>query len=93
MNERIPVRETLVSMERLQLDAEGKLAQISDEEALRAWHQCYLGRAGAVTHLLRGISDLPAAQRPAVGRAANRLRQRLEASRAQREQELRDLGL
>jgi phenylalanyl-tRNA synthetase alpha chain len=93
MNENTRATETLARIEHLQIDAEGKLTQIDTEEALHTWHRCYLGRVGAVTELLRGISALPPAQRPNVGHAANRLRQRLEAAGAKRERELRDLRL
>jgi len=93
MNENTQATETLARIEHLQIDAEDKLTQIDTVEALRAWQRCYLGRAGAVTQLLRGISALPPAQRPTVGHVANRLRQRLETASAQKKRELGDLRL
>jgi phenylalanyl-tRNA synthetase alpha chain len=70
--------EKLAEIERLQIDAERALTQIDTEEVLVEWHRRYLGRQGTVTELLRGLSDLPAAARPQVGQATNRLRERLE---------------
>jgi phenylalanyl-tRNA synthetase alpha chain len=80
MNGNTAVSEKLAEIERLQIDAEWALTEIETEEALVEWHRCYLGRHGAVTQLLRGISDLPTATRRQAGRAANRLRERLETA-------------
>jgi phenylalanyl-tRNA synthetase alpha chain len=73
----------LAEIERLQTDAERELARVSTRDDLSAWYQRYLGRQGAVTGLLRGVSDLPATLRPQAGRAANRLRQELETAWAE----------
>jgi phenylalanyl-tRNA synthetase alpha chain len=80
MTENTKVNVKLAEIERLQAAAERELSQVRSEEELTAWHRRYLGRQGAATRLLRGVSDLPAALRPQAGRAANRLRQRLEAA-------------
>jgi phenylalanyl-tRNA synthetase alpha chain len=56
------------------------LAAADGKEALLAWHAAYLGRQGALTALLRGLGTLPAAQRPAAGRAANALKGELETA-------------
>ena len=39
----------------------------------------YLGRQGALTHLLRSLGTLPAAERPQVGAAANDVKREIEA--------------
>jgi phenylalanyl-tRNA synthetase alpha chain len=44
----------------------------------------YLGRKGTFSAFLRGLGEVPAAERAAVGQAANRARQRLEESLAAR---------
>ena len=54
-------------------------------EALRVR---YLGRKAELTTILRGIADLPAAERGKVGAAANRARQGLEALLEQRAEQL-----
>ncbi|NUM53045.1 MAG: phenylalanine--tRNA ligase subunit alpha [Candidatus Hydrogenedentes bacterium] len=62
---------------------DGALAEIAaaassrDAEELRVK---YLGRKGALTGLLRGVSDAPADQRPALGKAANELKNLLTAA-------------
>jgi phenylalanyl-tRNA synthetase alpha chain len=43
-----------------------------------------LGRSGTLTALLRSLSSLPAAERPAVGQEANRAKQEIEAAIATR---------
>src|SRR5262245_1561778 len=44
----------------------------------------YLGRAGALTQLLKGLSKLPAAERPAFGGLVNAAKERLEAALEER---------
>jgi phenylalanyl-tRNA synthetase alpha chain len=44
----------------------------------------YLGKRGRLTEILRSMPDLPAAERPAVGRAANAARDELESTLAER---------
>jgi phenylalanyl-tRNA synthetase alpha chain len=58
-------------------EAMDALAAAGDREDLLVWHAAYLGRQGALTRLLRGLGDLPAARRPAAGRAANALKREL----------------
>jgi phenylalanyl-tRNA synthetase alpha chain len=48
-----------------------------------------LGRKGALTALLHGLKDLPAAERPDFGAAANRVKEELTAAFAAREAELK----
>ncbi len=84
MNESTEASVQLATLERLQTDAELALAQIQTEDGLVEWHRRFLGRQGTLTQILRGVSALPAAMRPQVGRAANRVRQRLEAAWAER---------
>src|SRR5262249_7193046 len=40
----------------------------------------YLGRAGSLTLLLKGLSKVPAAERPAFGARVNAAKEKLEAS-------------
>ena len=83
----------LAEIERLQTRAERELSQARTEGDLTAWHRRYLGRQGAVVELLRGVSALPVAVRPRVGRAANRLRQRLETAWAEGAETAKRLAL
>jgi phenylalanyl-tRNA synthetase alpha chain len=89
MDEETEARLKLAEIEHLQSDAERALAEISTEEDLVEWHRRYLGRQGIVTQLLRGVSALPIAIRPRVGRAANRVRLQLEAAVTERDEVLK----
>ncbi len=78
-----------------------KVQELREEalEALRAasnltelddWRVRYLGRkGGALTQLLRGMAELPAEERPALGRAANELKSTLQEAYEARQEELR----
>jgi phenylalanyl-tRNA synthetase alpha chain len=64
------------------LEAEGHvmLAAAADAAALDAVRVRYLGRKGSLATILRGLGDLDAAERPAAGKLANDVKQRLEAA-------------
>jgi phenylalanyl-tRNA synthetase alpha chain len=68
----------------LRAQAEGEIAAASSAQALEELRVRYLGRKAELPQLLRGVSQLPAEQRAAVGAAANEARQALEAQLAQR---------
>jgi len=72
----------------LRREAEERLAQIDNLQGLQAWRNTYLGRRGAVTALLRRLSELPSEQRPVAGRKANALKEILEAAYRARHDEL-----
>lgn len=55
-----------------------ELAAVVDLTALAEWKSSYLGKAGALTRLSRGMGALPPAERPLVGQQVNALRQTLE---------------
>ncbi|MDP2659476.1 MAG: phenylalanine--tRNA ligase subunit alpha [Dehalococcoidia bacterium] len=75
MNSNRNSSDTLDSLQREALDL---LGQASNTEALEAWRVRFLGRSGAVTSVLRGLKDLPPAERPAVGARANQVKITLE---------------
>ena len=62
----------------LRREAEHRLAALNNLQELQDWRTAYLGRAGAVSSLLRRLGALPQAERPDAGRAANALKQTLE---------------
>ena len=57
-----------------------ELASAHAPDALEKWRVGYVGRRGALTDVLRGLSGLPADQRPAAGQAANEAKKALEAA-------------
>ena len=77
------------ALEELQTRAQQELAAAETVEATEAWFRAYLGRAGALTTFLRGLSDLPRAERPAAGRAGNQLKKRLEEALHTRQEAIR----
>ena len=50
----------------------------------------YLGKKGELTAVLRGMGDLSEAERPAIGKLSNEIKNRLAERIASREQELKD---
>lgn len=78
--------------ERLNSVRQAALAAIEKALDLKALEEArirYLGRKGELTGLLRGLSQLEPAKRPAFGQAANLARQEVEAALAKKEAELK----
>jgi phenylalanyl-tRNA synthetase alpha chain len=65
-------------IERLRAQAQEAIAGARDGDALERLRVRYLGRKAELPRLLRGIAQLPPAERGTVGRAANEARQALE---------------
>ena len=55
-----------------------ELLKVVDLEGLEQWRLRYLGRSGALTVALRGLSSLPVDQRRVIGAAGNTARKSLE---------------
>jgi phenylalanyl-tRNA synthetase alpha chain len=70
----------LEKVERLKDEAHEALRSTSTLEELADWRVKYLGRKGLVTQLLRGVGELPVAERPAFGQVANELKELLAES-------------
>ncbi|MFZ5564021.1 MAG: phenylalanine--tRNA ligase subunit alpha [Thermodesulfobacteriota bacterium] len=66
------------SLVEIQKQAEEEIASARDMDALQAVSVKYLGRKGAVTLFLRNLSQLPADERPAAGKAANEVKRLLQ---------------
>ena len=77
------------ALDALRSRAEDELAAAETVEATESWYRDYLGRNGAITNFLRGLGDLPRAERPAAGRAGNELKKRLEAALHTRQEAIR----
>lgn len=74
----------LETIEKLRAQALAEIAgagSLRDAEDLRVK---YLGRKGELTGLLRGVSEAPQDQRPALGKAANELKNALSAALEER---------
>jgi phenylalanyl-tRNA synthetase alpha chain len=66
-------------IEQLRAQAEAEIAAAGDADALERLRVHHLGRKAELPQMLRGVAQLPPEQRGAVGQAANRARQALEA--------------
>jgi len=65
-------------------DAIAAFAAIDDADQLEQAKARYLGKAGALTQVLKGLSKLPAAERPAFGSRVNAAKEQLEAALRER---------
>jgi phenylalanyl-tRNA synthetase alpha chain len=83
----------LERIEKLRSEAEAAIAAATDEAALEALRVRYLGRKSELTGILRGIGELPAAERGPVGSSANAARRSLEEVLAGRRRQLEEVGL
>jgi phenylalanyl-tRNA synthetase alpha chain len=69
----------LDKLEALRQQAIAALATCDTLAALNAWNNTYLGRQdGAVTAILRGLRDVPAADRKTIGQRTNEVKTELE---------------
>src|SRR5437763_793514 len=69
-------------------EAQEAIASAQDSRSLEEVRVKYLGRKAQLPNLLRGVAELPAQERSAVGQAANQARQAIEALIEQRAAEL-----
>jgi phenylalanyl-tRNA synthetase alpha chain len=75
-------------IQQLRTHAEGEIAAAATAEALEELRVRHLGRRAELPQLLRGVRDLPPAERGAVGKAANEARVALEGLIEARAREL-----
>jgi phenylalanyl-tRNA synthetase alpha chain len=75
-------------LKQIESEARAKIAGCSSLDGLEELRVLYLGRKGQVTELLKSVSGLPAAERPAFGAAVNQLKNELAALLDQKKQEL-----
>ena len=68
----------LEQLEDLRQTALSVLDDAADSDVLTAWNSEYLGRKGAITSMLRGVSQMPKEDRPAFGKRANEVKTELE---------------
>jgi phenylalanyl-tRNA synthetase alpha chain len=76
-------------IEATRADATERLARATTADEVEALRHELLGRSGGLTSLLRGLGEVPAEERPAIGQLANAVRTEVEATIAQRLMELR----
>jgi phenylalanyl-tRNA synthetase alpha chain len=77
-------------LQQLQTDALAELAAAADAPPVEALRASLFGRSGRLTILLRGLGEVDAAERPAVGKLANGVREALETAISDRLASLRE---
>ncbi|HCC32547.1 MAG TPA: phenylalanine--tRNA ligase subunit alpha [Clostridiales bacterium] len=75
-------------IDRLREEALAAVAAAVDIGQLDHLQVAYLGRKGRLTVILRGLADVPAAERPSLGAMANQARAEIESALVRRRQEL-----
>ncbi len=78
----------LKELQQMQAKAEAELAEVKDAAALEAWRIRYLGAKGAVKAAMRRLKEVPKQEKPAVGQAANKLKNTLQSLFEKRSAEL-----
>jgi len=81
------------ALEGLESKALDELGNLNDLKELETWRVSYLGRKGALTQMLRGLSGLPIEERREAGAAANKLKSLLEKGLAQKQELLKKAEL
>jgi phenylalanyl-tRNA synthetase alpha chain len=69
----------LEDLEELKAKARQSLGEVRSSEALEEWRIRYLGTKGAVKEAVRRLREVPRELKPAVGKAANELKNALQA--------------
>jgi phenylalanyl-tRNA synthetase alpha chain len=80
-------------LQKIVSDARAAFAAAGDPAALENAKARFLGKAGELTGLLKGLGKLPAAERPAAGAAINAAKEELEQALARRRDALADQKL
>ncbi len=70
----ISMREKLLQIEK---KAIAELEKIHGKESLEQFRVSYLGKKGLLTSIMKGLRDLDPGERPAIGKLANEIKQRL----------------
>jgi phenylalanyl-tRNA synthetase alpha chain len=83
----------LKKLEGIQSDALAALADVADEEGLEGWRVAYLGRSSPIMAVFNGMAELDKDLRPIMGKAANQVRQALEAALEEQQGILKERSL
>jgi len=83
----------LEQLEIIEKEALTALEEVGDIDSLGQWKVKYLGRSSDLMGTFDNLRDLPKDERPAVGRGANQVKQRLEAEYEGKSEHLRRLAV
>ncbi len=88
-----PSAGSLDALNALQLQLLEKIACCDTLEELEALRITSLGKKGSLTRFLRGLGDIPAAERPAAGKAVNHAKGEVSRSIEERKRTLEEASL
>lgn len=80
-------------IDELRAQMNDSLAKVRDSKALYELKMQFLGRAGAITALLKSMRDVPAEERPEVGKKINELRNEAETKFEAAEEKIKQIEL
>ena len=83
----------LENFEPIQQTALSALADVENEDALGQWRVAYLGRSSAIMDVFKNMGSIPKSERGLMGRAANQIKQAMEAGLAEKTETLRQAAL
>jgi phenylalanyl-tRNA synthetase alpha chain len=83
-------KDLISNLERLDGELATVLVPLTDEQSIRAAQASFLGKKGKLSEVMKELGRLPAGDRPAVGAAANKVKQAIEDRVAARLGELAD---
>ena len=83
-------KDLIANLERLGDEFVGVIQPLNDEQGIRAAQAGFLGKKGKLSEVMKELGRLPAADRPLVGAAANKVKQAIEDRVAARLGELAD---
>jgi phenylalanyl-tRNA synthetase alpha chain len=83
----------LDQLDGIQKDALESLAEVQDEVALESWRIARLGRSSPLMTVFAGLGEASKEERPALGKAANRVKVALETALLEKTQALRQRSL
>ncbi len=86
----LAMKEQLDEIRRRALD---ELADDASDEQIEAVRVRVLGRSGELTQVMRGMRDVPAAERPAIGQLVNQIKRELEERIEKLKQRLAEAAL
>ncbi len=67
-------------LDALSAQALSEISQASTSEALELVRISYLGKKGSLSEVLKGLGEVPAAERPAIGALANESKRKIESA-------------
>ena len=83
----------LDQLEQIRVNALATLHKIQDETSLGQWRVAHLGRSSAIMDVFKNMGALPKEERGPMGRAANEVKQALEAELTQKTAALTEAAL